>query len=859
MDRKPTRVGREVYPRPEHRFSNAKIGMTHHDSEADFPVPVEAPDGAPNVVVVLLDDVGYGWPSVCGGLVRMPAAERLARDGLTYCQFHTTALCAPTRAALLTGRNHHSVSTGVVQEMATGFPGYAGLLPRSCATVGQILSMNGYATGWWGKNHNTPDSHTSPAGPFTHWPTRLGFDYFYGFMGGETDQFYPGLFRNLNPVSAPASPTDGYHLTTDLADDCIAWMRTQKALAPERPFFVHFAPGAAHGPHQPPLAWRGRNAGRFDLGWDRYRDQVLARQLEMGVVAPGTRLTGRPPEIAAWESLGDDARRLFRRQVENFADFLEHTDHEIGRLVQALADLHQLENTLFMYILGDNGSSAEGSLTGTISELAAMQGIATPLEASLRRIDEIGLPGTSPHFAVGWAWAGDAPFQWVKQVASHFGGTRNGMIVSWPAWIADVGAKRFQFHHVIDVVPTILDVVGIAEPVLVDGVAQKPIEGVSMAYTFDRAGAAAASTRRTQYFEMLGNRALYHEGWIASCRHGRLPWVTTGTADFARDRWELYNIEEDFSQSDDLAARHPEKLRELQDRFLIEAGRHDVLPLDDRFAERLDATLRPSLFGGRRDVVLFRGMGRLPEGSAPGPPTSITPSTSPSRSRGTAPKGCWSAWAATAPVGPSSSRATGSAITTTGSRSSATTWSRLRRSRVAGCRWGWCSSARRRGRPAGRRWCACFTTAAWSARGASTGRCRGGSASKAWTWARTPCRPSIPGTARGSRFGSPVGSSAWRFTSASGPSARPRSWSRSTCTTTEVAVRRPRGRRPRRQVTFSRSARRSAFGSCRLSGFSSRSAMRVVAERIAPSANSRYAAAMPMLTVTQRLTAVASP
>jgi arylsulfatase A-like enzyme len=614
---KPTSIRREVYPKPEHRFSNAKIGMTYHDSKSDFPTLDEAPPQAPNVVIVLLDDVGYAWPSTYGGLVRMPTADALARQGLTYCQFHTTGLCAPTRAALLTGRNHHSVSTGVVQEMATGFPGYSGILPRNCATIAQILSPNGYVTGWWGKNHNTPDSHTSPAGPFTHWPTGLGFDYFYGFMGGETDQFYPALVRNTVPVTVPASPDQGYHLTKDLADDCIAWMRTQKAIAPDRPFFVHFAPGAAHGPHQPPLDWRGRNAGRFDMGWDRYREGVLARQLEMAVVAPGTQLTSRPAEIPAWDSFSADERLLFQRQVENFADFLEHTDHEVGRLVQSLDEMGQLENTLFIYILGDNGSSAEGSIRGTISELAAMQGIEPPLEASLGRMNEIGLPGTSPHFAVGWAWAGDTPFQWVKQVASHFGGTRNGMIISWPAWIADAGSTRFQFHHVIDVVPTILDVLGLAEPAMVDGVAQKPIEGLSMAYTFDRENANASSARTTQYFEMLGNRALYHDGWIASCRHGRLPWVTRGTASFADDRWELYNVEVDFSQSEDLAASHPEKLRELQDRFLAEAGRRNVLPLDDRFAERMDATLRPSFFAGRKEITLFPGMGRLPEGSAP--------------------------------------------------------------------------------------------------------------------------------------------------------------------------------------------------------------------------------------------------
>ena len=613
----PKSIRREVYPRPEYRFPKAKIGLTFRESSPDFPPMQKAPPHAPNVVLVLLDDVGYAWPSVCGGRVRMPTAERLAGEGLTYCQFHTTGLCAPTRAALLTGRNHHSVSTGVVQEMATGYPGYCGILPRSCATVAELLAPNGYATGWWGKNHNTPDAHTSAAGPFTSWPTARGFDYFYGFNGGETDQFYPSLFRNTTPVDAPRLPEQGYHLTTDLADDCIGWMRTQKAIAPERPFFIHFAPGAAHGPHQPPPAWRGRNAGRFDMGWDRLREDVLARQLELGVVAPGTHLTARPPQIPAWDAFGPDAQRLFKRQAENFADFLEHTDYEIGRLVSCLEELGQLEDTLFIYILGDNGSSAEGSLLGSISELAAMQGIEPPIEASLARIDELGLPGTSPHFAVGWAWAGDAPFQWVKQVASHFGGTRNGMIVSWPAWIADKGAKRFQFHHVIDVVPTILDAVGISEPVSVNGVAQKPIEGVSMAYTFDRANADAKSTRGTQYFEMLGNRALYHQGWIASCRHGRLPWVTAGTADFADDVWELYNLEDDFSQAEDLAARHPQKLRELQDLFMVEVGKYDVLPLDDRFAERLDAALRPSHFSGRTDLTLLPGMVRLPEGSAP--------------------------------------------------------------------------------------------------------------------------------------------------------------------------------------------------------------------------------------------------
>jgi arylsulfatase len=591
--------------------------MTVSDSEPDYPDVYKAPETAPNIVLVLLDDAGYGVASAFGGLIRTPVVEDLCKRGLQYCQFHTTALCAPTRASLLTGRNHHSVSSGVVAEMATGFPGYAGIIPKSCGFISEILSHHGYATGWWGKNHSVPDSRQSLAGPFENWPHRRGFDYFYGFLGGMTDQFYPALYRNTTPVAPPRRPEDGYHLTTDLVDDCIGWMQTQKTIAPDRPFFVHFAPGAVHGPHQPALPWRGRNRGRFDLGWDRYREEVHRRQLELGVIAPGTKLTSRPPEIPAWDSFSREERASLARQMENFADFHEHTDAEIGRLVEALHQMNEFDNTLFIYILGDNGSSAEGGLTGTPNESASMQGNAPPLAAMHDRLEELGLPGTSPHYAAGWAWAGDTPFKWVKQVASHFGGTRNGMVVTWPTWIADVGTKRFQFHHVIDIVPTILEILEIPEPTMIDGVAQKPIEGVSMAYTFDREHADAPSTHVTQYFEMLGNRAIYRDGWIASCRHGRLPWQTSGSAPFEDDRWELYNIAEDFSQADDLAARHPALLREMQDLFLVEAARYDVLPLDDRFVERTDASLRPGFFTGRKDIALHPGLVRLPEGSAP--------------------------------------------------------------------------------------------------------------------------------------------------------------------------------------------------------------------------------------------------
>jgi arylsulfatase A-like enzyme len=611
------KITHAVYPRPEHRFSKARIGMTHEDSRPDFPSLAKPPPNAPNVVVVLLDDAGYGVSSAYGGLVRTPVIERLCEQGLQYCQFHTTALCAPTRAALLTGRNHHTVSTGVVAEMATGFPGYAGIVPRSCAFISEVLSANGYATGWWGKNHNVPESQTSAVGPFDNWPTGRGFDYFYGFVGGMTDQFYPALYRNTTPVTAAKRPQDGYHLTTDLVDDCIAWMQTQKTIAPDRPFFMHVAPGAVHGPHQPPLHWRGRNAGRFDLGWDRYREEVYQRQRALGVIPVGTALTSRPPELPAWESFGPEERRLLARQMENYADFHEHTDFEIGRLIEALERLGEFENTLFIYILGDNGSSAEGGLTGTMNEMAAMSGLSIPIEHGLVRIDDLGMPGTSPLYASGWAWAGDTPFKWMKQVASHFGGTRNGMVVTWPASIADPGTKRFQFHHVIDVAPTILEAIGIAEPTRINGVPQKPIEGVSMAYTFDREGADAPTPHTTQYFEMLGNRALYRDGWMACCRHGRLPWQTSGSADFGEDRWELYNIEEDFSQAHDLAAEHPERLRELQELFLVEAAKYGVLPLDDRFAERMDVSLRPGFFRGRDQVAFPPGMVRLPEGSAP--------------------------------------------------------------------------------------------------------------------------------------------------------------------------------------------------------------------------------------------------
>lgn len=620
-------LDRNHLPEPEWDFRNAKIGMYATESSPDFPPNKQAPEGAPNILLVLLDDVGFGWSSICGGLVRMPTAERLAGNGLFYNQFHTTALCSPTRAALLTGRNHHSVATGVIAEMATGYPGYCGIIPKGCATFAELLKQAGYTSAWFGKNHNVPDNQTSAAGPFDNWPTYQGFDYFYGFISGETDQFYPSLLRNTDPIEPPSRPDEGYHLTRDLADQCIGWVRKQKSIAPERPFLAYFSTGAAHAPHQPPLDWRGRNTGRFDMGWDKYREQVHAEQLKRGIIPKGTKLTERPEQIPSWDSQPDEHRKLFARQAENYADFLEHADFETGRIIDAIEAMGELDNTLVIYIIGDNGSSGEGSLVGTPNEIMSLNGRQPSMEESIGFMDRWGLPGTSPHYAVGWAWAGDTPFQWTKQVASHFGGTRNAMIVSWPDRIADKGKLRSQFHHCIDLMPTLMEVVGITEPREVNGYIQRPIEGTSFAYTFAQGAEGVPSKHTHQYFEMLGNRAMYADGWIASCRHGRLPWETSGSSGFDEDAWELYDITEDFSQGVDLAAKEPKRLRQLQDLFMAEAAKYNVLPLDDRFAERLDVTLRPSYFHDRDEVTFYPGMTRLPEGSGPklvGVPFTLT-------------------------------------------------------------------------------------------------------------------------------------------------------------------------------------------------------------------------------------------
>ncbi len=548
-------------PRPDPAFKG-KIAESYKDSTPSYPQPVRAAKGSPNVLIILLDDVGFGMAGTFGGPVPTPNMDKLARNGLSYTRFHTTALCSPTRAALLCGRNHHSVGTGVITECGTGYPGYTGIIPRSTAMVSEVLRDNGYATAIFGKWHNTPEPDISPAGPFDRWPTGLGFDYFYGFNQGETNQYYPTLYRNTIPVAAPKTPEQGYHFTDDITDEAIAWTRNVRAADRDKPWFAFFSTGAVHAPHQAPKEWREKYAGKFDHGWDKQREITHAKQLKMGIIPRGTKLTPRPREIPAWDDQSADARKVYCRLMENYAAYMAHTDHHVGRLIDGLEQSGELENTLLLYIVGDNGPSAEGGLEGTFSDLASLIGIQLGLQSTIKRIDEIGGPKSEPHVPVGWAWAMAAPFQWTKQVASHFGGTRNPMIVHWPRGIKAKGETRTQFHHVIDVVPTILEICKIAEPAQVNGIKQKPIEGMSMLYSFDDAG--AKDRRTTQYFEMFTNRAIYHDGWVACSRFG-VPWETSGReGDFNNAPWELYNVDQDFSQADDQAAAHSEKLKELQ-------------------------------------------------------------------------------------------------------------------------------------------------------------------------------------------------------------------------------------------------------------------------------------------------------
>ncbi|HBE69563.1 MAG TPA: arylsulfatase [Planctomycetaceae bacterium] len=579
-------------PLPDPKF-RGKIGPTFEDSQADYPLPITPPDDAPNVLLIILDDVGFGMCSTFGGPVPTPALDKLAGNSLIYNRFHTTAQCSQTRAAMLTGRNHHSAGTGAVIEMSTGFPGYTGIIPKSTALVAQVLRDNGYATSVFGKWHNTPEREISPAGPFNRWPTGLGFDYFYGFNQGETDQYYPTLYRGTSPVPQPKSPEEGYHFTEDIADEAIAWIQNVRAAERNKPWFCYFSTGACHAPHHAPSEWIDKFKGKFDYGWDEQRIRTHQRQLEMGLIPSDTKLTARHDEIPSWGSRSEKEKTAYTRLMENYAAFMAHTDHHVGRVIESLERSGELDNTLIMYVVGDNGASSEGSLEGTFIDLAAMVGIDLGLDSMLSKLDKIGGPESHPHVPVGWAWAMSAPFKWTKAVPSHFGGTRNPLLIHWPNRIKSKGEIRSQFHHVVDVVPTILESCQIEPPDQVNGIVQKSLAGVSMVYTFD--DAKAAGTRKTQYFEILGSRGIYHEGWFASARCG-IPWETGNRSldDLENATWELYNIEVDFSQANDIASKNPAKLEELKALFLEEAEKYDVLPLDPRFAERMNPALRMS-------------------------------------------------------------------------------------------------------------------------------------------------------------------------------------------------------------------------------------------------------------------------
>jgi arylsulfatase A-like enzyme len=616
---RPDRHARSMLPIPDRRSP----GLTTYDAkdpDTAFPPiePLLPPEGAPNVLVILIDDVGFGASSAFGGPCETPNAERLANRGLTYNRFHTTALCAPTRQAMLTGRNHHSVGMGSITETATSAPGNSSLRPNTKAPLAMTLKLNGYSTAQFGKCHEVPVWQSSPMGPFDAWPSAGGgFETFYGFIGGENNQWEPALYEGTTPVEPPATAEEGYHLTEDLADHAVSWIRTQKALMPDKPFLVYFAPGATHAPHHVPKEWADKYKGKFADGWDTQREKTFARQKELEIIPADAELTKRHDEIPAWDDMPEELKPVLEREMEVYAGFLEHTDFHVGRVIDAIEDLGVLDNTLIYYIIGDNGASAEGTLNGAFNEMANFNGMAaleTP-EFMRSKMDELGTPSSYNHYAVGWAWAMDTPFQWTKQVASHWGGTRNGTIVHWPKGIEEKGGLRSQFTHCIDVAPTILEAAGLPEPTTVNGVLQSPMEGTSMLYSFNEPD--TPERHDLQYFEMFGNRGIYYKGWSAVTKH-RTPWVMTGgtLAAFDDDVWELYDGSTDYSQAGDLSAEQPEKLHELQRLFLIEAVKYNVLPIDDRGAERLNPELagRPTLIHGKSQQF-FPGMGRLSENS----------------------------------------------------------------------------------------------------------------------------------------------------------------------------------------------------------------------------------------------------
>ena len=606
--------GGTVLPLPPPPFRGT-IGLRAKESKSDFPQPVQAPQDAPNILLVLLDDVGYGATSTFGGPCNTPTLTKLAASGLRYNHFHTTALCSPTRAALITGRNHHSVHTACIMEAATGFPGYDSVMQKDTATVAEVLKQAGYGTAWFGKNHNVPDWQTSQAGPFDLWPTGLGFDHFYGFVGGDTSQWRPAVTEGTRPID-PYIGNPDYNFDYDIADQAVRWIKMQKTVAPRKPFFCYYAPGATHAPHHPKPEWVEKYKGKFDKGWDKVREETFAEQKRLGVIPKDAKLTPRAPGVQEWDQLGPAEKKVFARFMEVYAGYMEQTDYNIGRVLETIADLGQLDNTLVIYIAGDNGASAEGSLQGLLNEMTFFNGVQEDINNVLKHADDIGTWKAYNHYPVGWANAMCTPFQWTKQIASHYGGTRNGMVISWPKGIAAKNELRTQWHHCIDIVPTIYDIVGLEQPTSVNGVAQKPIEGVSMKYTF--ADAKAPGTRSSQYFEMLGNQGIYHDGWTACTTPIVPPWSPAATeADVITGyKWELY-APTDFSQAENLAAKMPEKLLEMRLHFYTEAARYNVLPLDNSKTSRLDPAIRPSLTRGRKAFTFYEGQSRIPEGASP--------------------------------------------------------------------------------------------------------------------------------------------------------------------------------------------------------------------------------------------------
>jgi arylsulfatase len=591
------------------------VGLRSKDSKGVFPRPVTAPDGAPNVLLVLLDDVGFGASSTFGGAISTPNIQKLADNGIRYNRFHTTAVCSPTRAALITGRNHHTAHTGVVMEMATGYDGYNSLVGKDMATIGEMLKLNGYNTAWFGKNHNVADWESTQAGPFDRWPTGMGFEKFYGFLGGVANNWRPALYDGTTPIEPHIGKPD-YNLDFDLADKAIEWIQMQKTVAPQKPFLCYIAPGAIHAPQHATPEWIAKYKGKFDMGWDKLREETFARQKQMGIIPADAKLTPRPKEMPSWDSMSDRQKKVMARMMEVAAGQLSQVDYNFGRVMKAIDDMGQTDNTLVIYVIGDNGGSGEGTLQGVFNDMNIVSQSTETLEYLEKNMDDMGGWKSSNLYGVPWAWATNTPFQWTKQVASHFGGTRNGLVISWPKGIKARGEIRSQFSHVIDIVPTILEAAGLPQPTKVNGTDQHPIEGTSMVYTFD--DAKAEDRRKTQYFEIFGNSGIYHDGWFAGTTPFRLPWSGVGTdADVLTTKWELYNIDKDFSQAEDLAEKMPEKLREMQVRFYAEAAKHSVLPIQTSAAERFGEGIRPSMTGDRKSFTYTAGLKRIPEGTAP--------------------------------------------------------------------------------------------------------------------------------------------------------------------------------------------------------------------------------------------------